>query len=116
MDPREARLETGQVLIERQPVVLTGHMPLGPGFWDALVHKRGPQWDNAEARLRVEHASIAAFADLFPKLLVPQGHFDLDAEMVPGRNFRGHLDIERARTRPLPSLGSVRDIGLKLTF
>src|SRR5204862_2503162 len=116
MDQQQARLETGQVLVEKQPVILTGHMPLGPGFWDALIHKRGPQWENAEARLRIDHASIGAFADLFPTLLTPQGHFDLDAKMIPGGNFRGNLEIQRARTRPLPSVGAIRDISLKLTF
>jgi translocation and assembly module TamB len=116
MDSREARLETAQVLVERQPVKLTGRLPLGPGFWEALAHKRGPNWDKAEARLRIDHAAIAAFADLFPALLAPQGHFDVDAEMIPGGAFRGNLSIERARTRPLPSVGAIRDIGLKLTF
>jgi translocation and assembly module TamB len=116
MDREQARLENCRVLVQGQPVVLTAQMPLGPRFWEGLTQKQGPNWENASARLRIDHASIAAFADFFPTLLAPQGNFNLDAEMIPGGAFRGEFSVNRARTRPLPSVGAVRDIDLKLKF
>src|SRR5207248_2579063 len=110
MDQQQARLQKGEVLVEGQPVTLTAQMPLGPGFWEGLTRKQGPKWDNASAHLRMSNAQVAAFADLFPTLISPQGHFDLDAQMLPGGTFKGEFSIAKARTRPCPSVGATRDM------
>src|SRR5204863_48235 len=38
------------------------------------------------------------------------------AEMMPGEKFKGEFSLIRARTRPLPSVGPIRDIELNLAF
>jgi translocation and assembly module TamB len=116
MDQREARVENAQVLVQGQPVILTAHMPLGPGFWEGLTQKKGPNWESASARVEITKAKIAAFSELFPTLLSPQGEFTLNVELLPGGKFKGDFDLEGARMRPLPSIGAVRDIQMRLKF
>ncbi|HWH68860.1 MAG TPA: translocation/assembly module TamB domain-containing protein [Candidatus Sulfotelmatobacter sp.] len=114
LDRERARLSNGRLLVQGQPVTLTGELPLGAGFWAGLKEKRLPDWQQASARLRMEEADLAAFAELFPKVLSPQGELNLDLALRPGAKLEGELTVHRARTRPVGNTGPVRDIEVKL--
>src|SRR5437660_12012735 len=75
-----------------------------------------PDWRNASARLRVDNAQISAFQRLLPEFLSPQGRLNVDAQLIPGGNLQGNLDIAGARTRPMPNVGPIRDIQLRAKF
>ena len=64
--------------------------------------------------MRIDHAELAAFQPLFPKILNPQGTLDVDVSLVPGGKLDGNVLLHGARTRPLPSLGPIRDIELRM--
>jgi translocation and assembly module TamB len=100
------------VLVQGQPVNLGGELPLGESFWSGLKKKQFPNWDRARGRLQIVDAEVSAFQPLIPDILVPQGELNLDLELFPGLKLEGEFDLDHARTRPLGSMGPVRDIGL----
>jgi translocation and assembly module TamB len=110
----EARLIDAHILIQGQPVTLTGQIPLGEHFWTRLKQKKYPDWMQATARLRVENAKIAAFEPLFPNLIAPQGDLNVSLALERGAKLNGSLTVEHARTRPLGEFGPLRDINLSL--
>jgi len=102
LDRERARITQAKLEVQNQPVTLTGEMPLGQSFWTGLKHKKIPNWEQATARLHVEEAQVAAFSLLLPRVLSPQGVINLDVSLLPGGNLTGELDLEKARTRPMP--------------
>src|SRR5262249_52419128 len=78
LDRDRARVMDGRLLVQGQPVTLTGEFPLGEPFWNGLLQKRLPSWEHASAHLRVDNAQLAAFAPLLPRVMSPQGELDLD--------------------------------------
>lgn len=114
LDRDEARLTSGAMQIQGQPVQLTANVPLGQNFWLGLKDKKLPDLQQATARLRIEHAQIAAFESLFPELLAPQGELNASLDLDRGAKLSGTVNIEHARTRPLSDLGPVRDINVNL--
>jgi translocation and assembly module TamB len=116
LDRERARLTDGQLLVQGQPVTLTGEFPLGESFWNGLREKRMPSWENASAQLRVDNAQLAAFAPLLPGVLSPQGELDLELSLVPGGKLDGNLSVNHGRTRPLGTLGPIRDISVQMKF
>ncbi len=113
-DRGQARLTTGHLLVQSQPVDFTASLPLGAAFWERLRHKQAPDWAQATARLRVDDAELAAFEPLFPTILTPQGNLNVDLALAPGGKLTGDLEIQRARTRPLSTFGPIRDINLHM--
>jgi translocation and assembly module TamB len=111
-----ARLTEAKILVQGQPVSLTGEIPLGRDFWSGLREKKLPDWQQATARLRVENAKIAAFEPLFPQFVAPQGEVDLDLALERGAKLSGTLTVQHARTRPLGEFGPIRDINLNMRF
>jgi len=116
LNRQEARLTEGHLLVQGQPVVLTGTLPLGGHFWSALDKMQIPDLDEAQATLRIEHAEVAAFEKFLPNVLSPQGELSLAVELKPGGVLNGALNLQDARTRPLGNLGALRDIHLQLHF
>jgi translocation and assembly module TamB len=112
LNPQLAKINECNFRLQGQPVTLTGELPLEKSFWSDIKSKKLPDWRTARARLRIERAQISAFQPLLPEYLSPQGQLSLDARLVPGGNFEGELDITGVRTRPFPSVGSIRDIQL----
>jgi translocation and assembly module TamB len=113
LNPQLAKINECNFRVQGQPVTLTGELPLEKSFWSNIGKKPLPNWRNASAQLRIENAQISAFQPLLPEYLSPQGQVSLDARLLPGGNFEGDLDIAGARTRPFPSVGSIRDIQLR---
>jgi translocation and assembly module TamB len=110
------RVTEGRVLAQGQPLIFTGELPLGEDAWIGLMEGRWPDLKQAGARLRIPDAEIAALADLYPRLLSPQGTLDVDLSLLPGMRLAGEVQVQGVRTRPLPGLGPVRDLGFRLTF
>jgi translocation and assembly module TamB len=114
LDKQQARIVECQLLVDRQPVNLTAQLPLGDQFWSRPDPRKFADWDKASARLRIENANLASFTHLVPDVLAPAGHLNLDMSLQPGAKLEGSLEIGSVRTRPLPNLGTIRDIQLKL--
>ena len=114
LDREKARIEECRFLVQEQPVLLTGELPLGERLWSGET--RAPDWSKAEGHLLIERAQLAAFSPLFPELLAPQGELSIDVSMKPGAIFTGQLIVNQARTRPLPSVGPIRDLEVKMVF
>jgi len=115
-DRARARISKGHMLVQGQGVELVGEIPLGESFWADVREKKPPNWEKASAKLQIANAQLSAFQPLFPTILSPQDTLDLDASLQPGGKLEGTLLIQQARTRPLPGIGTVRDISLGLRF
>jgi translocation and assembly module TamB len=116
LDRDMARLTNCQMLIQGQPLTITGEMPLGDDFWQKLPDKRLPNWEKASARARIVDAEISGFAPLLPEIVSPAGTLNLEVSLQPGGNLSGDLKIQGARTRSLPEVGAIRDINCNLRF
>lgn len=95
-------------VVEGQPVSLQAQVPLGPELstdWKELV-----QWERATGNLRVPRANLAPFARLWPEIIAPQGHVEINATVTPGLQLGGSVLLEGAATRPLATLGPLSDL------
>jgi translocation and assembly module TamB len=116
LDLDKARLTECQMLLQGQPLTVTGEMPLGGGFWRALRERRLPNWEQATGSLKMKDADFAVFAAALPEVVSPAGKLNLELTLLPGGNLTGELEVQGARTRSLPNAGPIRDIGFHLTF
>ena len=113
MDRATARVSKLHFEVEKQPVNITGEIPLGESFWTGLRHKQHlPDWHEATAHLQIDHAQLAAFTPLLPQILSAEGSASVDISLERGGNFRGTLSVTNARTHPLESIGPIRNIQL----
>ena len=110
LDRKQAKITNGHLLVQGQPVVLTAEVPLGERFWSELQQGKAPNWDLATAHFQIANAEVEAFAPLFPSLLSPSGEFNADLRLAPGLALSGEVSLRDARTRPLGSLGPLRNI------
>jgi translocation and assembly module TamB len=116
LDRSAAVLTNCHFLVEGQPAELRGALPLNDAFWARVNSGRMPDLAKANVSAQIDGAKIAAFAPFFPKLLAPQGTFSADVSMRPGRDIVGSFTLKDARTRPLPSIGPIRDINVRLNL
>jgi translocation and assembly module TamB len=112
LDRKTAKIKQCQCLVQGQPVLLTGELPLGESFWGRKLE--WPVWKNARAHLMVRNAQLAAFTPTLSQYLSPQGELNIDAEMQPGPKFTGTLNVSHARTRSLAAFGPIRDIAVAM--
>jgi translocation and assembly module TamB len=113
MDRATATISRLNFDVEKQPVRVTGQIPLGESFWTGLRHtRRLPDWHEATAHLQIENAQLAPFASLLPQILSPEGSASADISLERGGNLRGELSVTNARTHALESIGPVRNIQL----
>lgn len=111
-----ARLSRLSLLVEKQPVTVTGEIPFEKDFWRTLGPKRAlPDWKKANLHLQIQNAEVAAFTELAPVTLSPQGKLNADVTLHRGQ-VAGVLTIEDAKTRPLEAFGAIRDINTKVSF
>ena len=111
-----AALTRGHVEVERRPIEITGELPLGNQFWDAVVKKRVPfDWKHVKAHIVVPQTGLQPFAGLLPEILAPQGRFHADLTLDGGQ-VKGVARLQDLRTRPLPSLGPLRDLDIRAQF
>jgi translocation and assembly module TamB len=113
MDRATARVSRFNFEVGKQPVSLTGEIPLGESFWASLRNKRHlPDWHEATAHLKIQNAQLAPFTPLLPQILSAEGSASADISLERGGNLSGELSITNARTHPLESIGPVRNIQL----
>jgi translocation and assembly module TamB len=111
MDRATARISRFNFEVEKQPVNLTGDIPLGESFWSGLQQKRHlPDWREATAHLKVDNAQLAAFTSLLPQILSAEGTASADVSLERGGKLRGELSVTNGQTHPLESVGPVRNI------
>jgi translocation and assembly module TamB len=115
-DRGRARLTQGEVFFQGQPLSLTGDVPLGERFWKQLSSGSITNWEEATAHLQATNIELAAFVELFPKYLAPEGELNLDVSLLPGLKFEGDLTVHNARTRPLETLGPIRHIEVEMNL
>ena len=117
LEQKQARIRDLNLLVEGQPLSLTADMPLGKSFWESLAAgKPNLDWENIRAELKTEHAQLAAFTRLLPKVLAPQGTMDLNVRLERGARVNGELTISGAATRSLGNFGAIRDIDVSMAF
>ncbi len=116
LNPRQLRIADCRFLVQDQPMTLTAEVPLSDSLWSQLKTRQPPNWEKATGHLQVAQAKLAAFANLYPDLLSPQGELEADISLLPGFKLGGHLKVEGARTRPLPTVGPIRNITVDLKF
>lgn len=66
--------------------------------------------DPLEANLRLPSWELAALAERFPGYLGPHGTLDVTARVGPSLKVAGELSLVGAATRPIPSVGVLRQI------
>jgi translocation and assembly module TamB len=111
MDQATARVSQFNFEVEKQPVKLTAEIPLGKSFWTGLRSKSPlPDWREATANLKIDHAQVAAFTSLLPEILSAEGTASADISLERGGNLRGEVSVTNARTHSLESVGPVRNI------
>src|SRR6185436_8023641 len=106
-----AELEFLNFFVTNQPVTFSGSMPLPEDFWSApQTNTANLDWRNLSCRLKIDNAQIAGFVPVLSGVVAPQGVIDADIGLVPGGKLDGHVRIDGAATRPIGSLGALRDI------
>jgi translocation and assembly module TamB len=112
-----AEIEFLNFFVTNQPVTFSALMPLPSNFWNAPhTNFAKLDWHDLSARLRIDSAQIAAFAGLTPRWIAPQGVIDADVGLKPRGQLTGHLRIDGAGTRPIESLGTLREVEILCRF
>lgn len=128
LDLRALRLETvvtaGEISIpvlraevDGQRVEADGRLPLGGDDWESLRDKPFV-WlqNNAEARLRLPEAQVAALARYLPRLLAPTGTVEAELSLSKGARLDGRVVLRGGGTRPLGDFGVLHEIDLDLVM
>ncbi len=115
-DRQAAQIERFSLLVEGQPVRLSGRLPWPEGGWPAL--KENPVSllrSQGEAEVQIADARIAAFQPYLPEAVAPAGTLTINASYRRG-SLDGTLILREAATRALGPLGVVRDIAADLAL
>jgi len=110
-------LTSAGVSIARQSIDLSGSLPLRANTWSEL--KKNPLAmlrRDAVLRLRVPDADLGPIAPLISPQLFPQGHLDADISLSGAAPWQGHLRFRDLATKPIGSLGRLRNIHGDLSF
>ncbi|HHY86987.1 MAG TPA: hypothetical protein GYA07_15850 [Verrucomicrobia bacterium] len=115
---REAvRVSDLEVRAEGQLIQARADVPMDESAWEALVlQRRWPDWKTVNARLEIARADIAPFAEYLPQFLSPEGGLSLNLALASGGELSGDIALHNARTRPLESVGPIRDIEARATI
>jgi translocation and assembly module TamB len=120
----EATVNAGEILVpvlraevDGQRVEADGRLVLTEGA-RAGLRARPFVWllQNAEARLRLPEAEVAALARYLPKLLAPTGTVEAELRLSPGSRLDGRVKLRDGNTRPLGDFGVLHDIDLDLVL
>lgn len=107
-----AKLSEFTLLVENQPLRVTGEMPLPADFKGGVGSL---DWRKADGRVTVEKFQLSAIEPYYGEYLAPQGTVDLDLSLHRGR-MEGKLVVTNAATRPLGPLGVAQDAQAVITF
>jgi translocation and assembly module TamB len=110
-------LTSAGLSIAGQSIDLSGALPLRGNTWSEL--RKNPlvmlRRDGA-LRLRVPDADLGSIAPLIAPELFPQGRLDADISLSGSAPWQGHLRFHDLATKPIGSLGRLRNIHGDLSF
>jgi translocation and assembly module TamB len=110
-------LTSAGVIIAGQSIELSGVLPLRSDTWAELrKNPLGMLRRDAALRLRVPDADLGPIAPLISPQLFPQGRLDADISLSGSAPWQGHLHFSDLSTKPIGSLGRLRNIHGDLSF
>jgi translocation and assembly module TamB len=109
-------LTQGRVELAGRSIEATAKLPLGENFWESIESRKlDLDWKQIKARLVIPQIDLHPFAAALPAAIAPQGRFHADLTLSGGE-VTGVFRIQDVRTRPLPSLGPLRDLDVRARF
>ncbi|QYY35376.1 translocation/assembly module TamB domain-containing protein [Ruficoccus sp. ZRK36] len=109
--PDEITLSQLSLNLADRPLSANGKLPMSEEAWEALISDaQPPKIEDASGTLRLDDVPLSAFSGYLPDVLRSSGTVGLSAELKPGLNWSGQLNVEGVETMPLPQLGSVTGI------
>jgi translocation and assembly module TamB len=116
-DRGQVTLSAFQAKLDGQAVKADGRMPMNDDRWQQVW--RAPKeidWRVIEARVDIPDADLAPLARRFPNFIAAQGRLHTRLELTPGGKFTGALRLEDAASRPLPAIGTLKEINADLAL
>lgn len=116
-DGKQVKLAPLEATIEGQKLTIAATMPTDEKIWTKLrQNPAGVLRDEVEVSIQTNNTDVAAFAPYASGVLLPQGRLDADLTLSARGSWKGYLKLRELGTRPLGSLGPVRDISAELTL
>jgi translocation and assembly module TamB len=110
--PETVQLQSLDLSVAGQEIQVTGSVPLEAGFWANLPESlRSLDVAASHGRVLLGPLQLEALSSFLPGLLRAQGEIRMDARWEPGLEIGGELEFRGLATNPLPTSGSVQDIG-----
>lgn len=110
-DGSHLKLQPAEAVIEGQPIALAASLPTDRQTWEKL--RKDPMAvlrDEVEISIRASNTDVAALAPYASGILLPQGKLDADLTLSFHGDWKGYLRLHDLATRPLGSMGPLRDI------
>jgi len=110
-DGDHLRLQPAEAVVEGQPLSLSAALPTHRETWDKL--RKAPMEvlrDELEISIQAKDTDVAALAPYASGVLLPQGRLDADLTLSVRGDWKGYLRLRNLATRPLGSMGPLRDI------
>ena len=115
--PDAIRLKTFGAKLDGQTISASGEWPLPAEAWRGLwSENKLPDWNQAQGRLELKEAQVAAFSAYLPEMLSREGQFNAALDLKPGKRLAGVLSLTNAATRPISTITPVRDIAALVRF
>jgi translocation and assembly module TamB len=111
---QKVTLSQARLQIRGEPIEIMAELPLAESDWEGLREKKLPDWKRATGKFQIAQLDLAVLSEMAPTYLAPQGTLKADLALLPELHLEGQVLIQKARTRPLPSVGPIRDIDVKL--
>lgn len=110
-DGSQLKLQPAEATIEGQPISLGATLPTNRQTWDKLrANPMAVLRDEVEISIRASDTDVAALAPYASGVLLPQGRLDADLTLSVRGDWNGYLRLRDLATRPLGSIGPLRDI------
>lgn len=116
-DGSHLKLNPAEATIQGQPIALRATMPTDRETWEKL--RKDPVRvlrDEVEISLRATDTDVAAFTPYASGVLLPQGRLDADITLSVRGEWKGYLRMRDLATRPMGSMGPLRDIRAELSL
>lgn len=115
LTPDLIELSRATVLVTGQPLRVEGSAPMNEASWLALIEDGAPpDWRQAKGRLSFSDVPLNALRQWLPPVIRDEGSMSINAELKPGEQVTGSLDLDGVSTRPLDKLGALNNINAAL--
>ncbi|HET7535042.1 MAG TPA: translocation/assembly module TamB domain-containing protein, partial [Candidatus Didemnitutus sp.] len=116
-DRGQLTIETLEANIEGHPVNANGRLPLaGDGWRELFRDPAGYAWRTGEGHLAFAEMELRSLARRFPTLLSPQGRMTARVDLHKQGQLSGQLFLLDAATRPISTLGALKEINAELAL